>query len=73
MQKREGRLHLQEKDLACGADRDVGEEGGSRRQAGGHAAAGEAGEKQEEQKQSRSRAEAEQKQSRSRSPVVKQE
>jgi hypothetical protein len=33
MQKREGRLHLQEKDLACGADRDVG--GGGWEQASG--------------------------------------
>jgi hypothetical protein len=33
MQKREGSLHLQEKDLACGADRDVG--GGGWEQASG--------------------------------------
>jgi hypothetical protein len=42
MQKREGRLHLQEKDLACGADRDVGE----KRERSGK----EAGEKQEEER-----------------------
>jgi hypothetical protein len=55
MQKREGRLHLQEKDLACGADRDVGG-GGWEQASGGRACSSgrsgrEAGEKQEEQRQ----------------------
>jgi hypothetical protein len=65
MQKREGRLHLQEKDLACGADRDVGG-GGWEQASGGRACSSgrsgrEAGRAEAEQKQSRSRAEAEQK------------